>query len=73
MRGLSYSKEDHNVMLNYYRTMRFGHAIILCEKLSRAFNGEMKNYYEMMIDRCREYEKTPPPANWDGVYRATSK
>ena len=73
VRGLSYSKEDHNVMLNYYRTMRFGHAIILCEKLSRAFNGEMKNYYEMMIDRCREYEKTPPPANWDGVYRATSK
>lgn len=26
-----------------------------------------------MMDRCRMYQKTPPPEDWDGVYEATQK
>ena len=71
--GFSYARKDHNDMLDYYRNKNFTSATILCERLTKAFKGDMKSYYEMMMDRCREYTKTPPPANWDGVYRATSK
>jgi adenylate cyclase len=71
--GFSYARKDHNDMLDYYRNKNFTSATVLCERLTKAFKGDMKSYYEMMMDRCREYTKTPPPANWDGVYRATSK
>jgi adenylate cyclase len=66
-------REMHNMMLDDYRTMNFARAITMCEKLQRAFDGKMKNYYEMMMERCEDYLRNPPPADWDGVYRATSK
>lgn len=75
MEFLNYSpfREMHNIMLDDYRTMNFSRAISSCEKLMTAFNGQMKGYYMMMLERCEEYLKNPPPADWDGVYRATSK
>jgi adenylate cyclase len=75
MEFLNYSpfREMHNLMLDDYRSKNFSRAILTCEKLMTAFNGQMKNYYSMMIERCEEYIKNPPPANWDGVYIATSK
>ena len=36
-------------------------------------NKELKKYYEAMIERIEELKKSPPEANWDGVFRATSK
>ena len=41
-------------------------AKILCNNL-------MNEYYEILKERINEYEKNPPPKNWDGVYVATSK
>ena len=41
-------------------------AKILCNNL-------MNEYYEILKERINEYEKNPPPENWDGVYVATSK
>jgi len=75
MEFLNYApfREMHNIMLDDYRSQKFGSAISMCEKLDRAFNGQMKAYYEMMKERCEEYLRNPPPADWDGVYRATSK
>ena len=66
-------REMHNMMLDDYRTMNFARAIGMCEKLQNSFSGQMKNYYDMMRERCEEYIRNPPPADWDGVYRATSK
>jgi len=66
-------REIHNEMLDDYRTQNFARAIKSCTNLRTAFGGNMKNYYEMMLERCEEYVKNPPPADWDGVYRATSK
>lgn len=75
MEFLNYApfREMHNIMLDDYRSQKFGSAISMCEKLERAFNGQMKAYYEMMKERCEEYLRNPPSADWDGVYRATSK
>jgi hypothetical protein len=36
-------------------------------------NNLMSEYYEILSERINEYEKNPPPENWDGVYVATSK
>jgi adenylate cyclase len=75
MEFLNYApfREMHNMMLDDYRSKNFTRAMLSCEKLMTAFNGGMKNYYLMMIERCEDYIKNPPPADWDGVYRATSK
>ena len=75
MEFLNYApfREMHNIMLDDYRSQKFGSAISMCEKLERAFNGQMKAYYEMMKERCEEYLRNPPSADWNGVYRATSK
>ena len=75
MEFLNYApfREMHNMMLDDYRSKNFTRAMLSCEKLMTSFNGQMKNYYSMMIERCEDYIKNPPPADWDGVYRATSK
>jgi len=75
MEFLNYTpfREIHNEMLDDYRSQNFARAIKSCTNLRTAFGENMKNYYEMMLERCEEYIKNPPPANWDGVYRATSK
>ena len=66
-------REMHSMMLDFYRSQKFTQAVDMCEKLIPAFGGEMKNYYSMMIERSQEYIDNPPPKDWDGVYRATSK
>ena len=75
MEFLNYApfREMHNIMLDAYRSQRFGSAISMCEKLERAFNGQMKAYYEMIKERCEEYLRNPPPADWDGVFRSQTK
>ncbi len=75
MEFLNYSpfREMHNIMLDAYRSQKFGSAISMCEKLDRAFNDQMKAYYEMMKERCEEYLRNPPPADWDGVFRSQTK
>jgi hypothetical protein len=60
-------------MLELYRMQKFDAAIRLCNELKDGFLGEMKHYYELWIERCEEMKKTTLPADWDGVYRATSK
>jgi adenylate cyclase len=66
-------RDLHNIMLDSYREMKFAKAMLLCEKLQNLFGGEMKNYYAMMLERCQEYLEYPPPKDWDGVYKATTK
>ena len=36
-------------------------------------NNLMNEYYEIMSERITEFQKSPPPKDWDGVYVATSK
>mgnify|MGYP003339970064 FL=1 len=56
-----YREQQWDKMTDYFRT------------LENAFDGDMKEYYHMMMERVEEFRKNPPPKDWDGVYRATSK
>jgi len=67
------SKERHDRMHELYRAQKFDEAITECKKLHRHFDGKMSKYYDMWIDRC-EYQKTQDlPADWNGVFIATTK
>ena len=53
-------------MHNHYLNQEFNRAINLCEKLTDAFDGKMKGYYAMWIERC-EFQLTQDlPKDWNG-------
>ena len=59
----------HKDFLRMYRRGQWSPAKALMKQLAAKFDGELVGYYEMMEERMAG----KPPANWDGVYRATSK
>jgi adenylate cyclase len=63
---------QHMKFLELYRQGHWEVAANFANELKQAWHGEMNQYYDMMIERINEYKENPP-ANWDGVYRATSK
>jgi len=65
--------KKHEKFLADYRNQKFDNCLNVIEKLKESFNGEMKDYYSMMEKRCLAYKENPPPEDWDGIYRATSK
>jgi adenylate cyclase len=67
------SQKLHNDMHEAYREQEFDKAIWHCERLMKHFDGKMKDYYKMWIERC-EYMKTQDlPKDWNGVFIATTK
>jgi adenylate cyclase len=67
------AQEIHNNMHSLYRQQKWNDAIELCEELKDEFDGQMKKYYDMWIERC-EFQKTQKlPKDWNGVFIATSK
>jgi adenylate cyclase len=64
---------QHEKMFKLYQQQHFDMAIRFCNDLMNEFDGKMKNYYIMWIERC-EYMKTQDlPKDWNGVFIATSK
>ena len=63
---------QHMKFLELYRQGHWEVSAKYAGELKQAWRGEMNQYYDMMIERINEYKENPP-ANWDGVYRATSK
>jgi adenylate cyclase len=67
------SQELHQRMYQSYRDQKFDDAIDVCNKLMRHFDGAMEGYYKMWIERC-EFQKTQDlPADWNGIFIATTK
>ena len=67
------SKKLHDQMHEAYQSQNFDEAIYHCERLKKHFEGKMKDYYSMWIERC-EYMKTQDlPKDWNGVFIATTK
>ena len=65
--------EMHEAMYMNYQKQNFDKAIKICNDLMECFEGQMKGYYTMWIERC-EYMKTQDlPKDWNGVFIATSK
>jgi adenylate cyclase len=70
--NIAYSR-THKDFLSYYRAKKWSKCEEYYKTLETAFDGEMKDYYDMMMERIEEYKKTPPPQNWDGVFRTNTK
>ncbi len=66
-------KAMHEGMLENYRQQKWDLANAECKQLIGCFNKQMDHYYELWIERIEEMRNSNLPANWDGVFRATSK
>jgi len=69
-----HKREIHNLMLEYYRKQQWDKAIsLITEVLTGSFDKGMDHYYELWLERIEEMRAANLPADWDGVFRATSK
>jgi adenylate cyclase len=67
------AQTTHDEMHRLYRAQEFDQAIDLCQELKSEFDGQMTDYYDMWIERC-EFQKTQKlPADWSGIFIATTK
>ncbi len=67
------ARESHNEMLKHYRNQDWRQAALLVNELKGEFDGNMDNYYDLWLERIEEMKAANLPADWDGVFRATSK
>jgi len=67
------AESQHEKMHEYYRNQHFDNAIRLCNDLMYEFDGKMKNYYIMWIERCEFMKTQPLEKDWDGIFIATTK
>lgn len=67
------ARETHNEMLAAYRAQDWNTAIDLVNALKGEFDEQMDNYYDLWLERIEEMKAADLAADWDGVYRATSK
>jgi len=68
-----FAETQHERMHEYYSNQQFNHAIRLCNDLMNEFDGRMKNYYTMWIERCEFMKTQPLEPDWNGVFIATTK
>lgn len=67
------SQKYHVQMYEYYKQQKFDEAIELCDQLYSNFDGKMEGYYNMWKERCEFMKTQPLPADWNGVFIATTK
>jgi len=65
------AERAHNRFLDAYRKGEWGRAMSMAYEMGPLWKGELEGYYEAMLERMNTMKEAP--ANWDGVYRATSK
>jgi adenylate cyclase len=66
-------ESKHKKILEYYFNQKWKSCFDEIKLAKMLCNNLMSEYYEILSERINEYEKNPPPENWDGVYVATSK
>ena len=64
---------SHNLFIKAYRSQNWYLVKDYAKSLENSFDGDMKEYYDMMLERVEEYKTNPLPADWDGVFRTNSK
>ena len=67
------AREQHNTMLYAYRTQNWDVALLAVSQLRGQFNGYMDHYYDLWVERINEMRHANLTADWDGIFRATSK
>ena len=65
--------KQHNKFLYLYRQQHWELSLKWLNDLRVEFNGAMADYYAMMEKRIEVLREEDLPADWDGVYRATTK
>jgi len=65
--------KDHDAMLAAYRAQDFDEADRLMETLKGRLGGVLDAFYAIYGERIAIFRQEPPPADWDGVFVATSK
>jgi adenylate cyclase len=55
----------------FYLEQRWDEALTIFHDLQRIFGQD--DPCELYIERCEAFKKTPPPADWDGVYHMKTK
>ncbi len=66
-------KAEHDKMLFAYRAQAWDQCDGLLKSCIALDKCGMTGFYEMMTERVNEFRAESPGAEWDGVYRATSK
>ncbi len=66
-------RDYHNLMLAHYRKQEWNKAVDLVNELKGSFGGGMDHYYDLWLERIEEMKAANLSADWDGVFRATSK
>jgi adenylate cyclase len=66
-------KSTHAAMLAAYRGRRWAEAKTLLRSCCAAAPQALLALYTLYEKRVADFEVAPPPADWDGVYRAMSK
>ncbi len=63
--------DNYKQALEYYYATQWEESIKLLDECLKIYPGDIvcQNY----VDRCKGYQKNPPPENWDGVLRMTKK
>ena len=64
--------ERHEVLLERYRAQDWDAAEAMSHEL-RDYEGAPTVLYDLYLERIEVYREDPPPADWDGVFVATSK
>lgn len=65
------AERAHVRFLDAYRKGEWGRAMSMAYEMGPLWKGELQGYYEAMLERMNTMKEAP--ANWDGIYRATSK
>ena len=72
-RTFAAGKASFEDMLRHYRNQDWDAALARCLEISEAGDGELARLAATFRARIENFKKTPPPANWDGVYVAETK
>ena len=62
--------EEFSHAIALYRQKAFGQALLIIKQLQM---NKQDSLYKLYIARIKFFQANPPPAEWDGVYTATSK
>jgi adenylate cyclase len=63
----------HEAMLEAYRARDWGGAETGVGRCRALGAGKIPGFYDLYAERIAEFRAHPPPADWDGVYRAETK
>lgn len=65
--------DNHDRMLAAYRRVDLDGAAAALQEARATAPGQLAGLYDLYAERIAAFRTDPPPAGWDGVYRATKK